>query len=227
MLNRYYDKKRVAEKIRNNQHRSLVGGLWHELGSLQIQYLKNQGLSPDTRLLDVGCGCFRAGVHAIGFLEPGNYYGIDISQDLMQAGYEKELRTAGLATRMPVSNMAVTNDFNMKSFGVDFDYFIAQSLFTHLPLNHLVLCLKRAEAVAQPSARFFATFFICARPEQWFGPIKHESGVTTYPNRDPYHYYREHIEFAAERTSWTLDFIEDWNHPRGQAIAGFSLPAPD
>jgi len=227
MLNRYYDKKRVAEKIRNNQHRSLVGGLWHELGSLQIQYLKNQGLSPDTRLLDVGCGCFRAGVHAIGFLEPGNYYGIDISQDLMQAGYEKELRTAGLATRMPVSNMAVTNDFNMKSFGVDFDYFIAQSLFTHLPLNHLMLCLERAKAVAQAHAKFFATFFICGQPDQWPSAVKHKSGVTTYPDRDPYHYCHEHIAFAADRASWTLEFIEDWDHPRGQSIAGFSPREPD
>ena len=202
----------------------MVGGMWQELGHLQIQYLKDRGLKPNMRLLDVGCGCFRAGVHAAAFLEPGNYYGIDISWELMQAGYEKELVPAGLNSRMPNSNMLATDNFDMTSFDVDFDYFIAQSLFTHLPLNHLMLCLERAEKTSRPGANFFATFFICEQPDQWTTPLEHPSGVMTYPDRDPYHYRREHVELAAHQTSWNLDFIEDWKHPRGQLIAGFSRP---
>ena len=67
-------------------HREQVGGLWDEVGALQIDFLRAQGLRPPDTLLDVGCGCLRGGVHLVGYLEPGRYYGIDRDADARPRG---------------------------------------------------------------------------------------------------------------------------------------------
>lgn len=56
-----------------------VGGLWQQMGQLQFDFLVRQGLKPEHRLLDIGCGTLRGGRHFIRYLNPGNYTGMDIS----------------------------------------------------------------------------------------------------------------------------------------------------
>ena len=46
-------------------HREAVGGLWEEMRRLQFDFLANQGLKPDHKLLDIGCGSMRGGVHFV------------------------------------------------------------------------------------------------------------------------------------------------------------------
>src|SRR4051794_24004227 len=48
--------------IEKGAHRRRVGGRWQELGSLQLDFMVAQGLQPQHRLLDVGCGALRGGV---------------------------------------------------------------------------------------------------------------------------------------------------------------------
>src|SRR3712207_8664912 len=45
-------------------------------------------------------------------------------------------------------------------FGRQFDYAIAQSVFTHLPLNNIVRCLMEIERALTPGGRFYATFYL-------------------------------------------------------------------
>ncbi len=52
---------------------------WLALGEMQFAYLKEHGLRPEMRMLDIGCGNLRAGWRFIEYLDSGNYYGIDIS----------------------------------------------------------------------------------------------------------------------------------------------------
>ena len=92
MISHYYDEQSVRERVQSGQHREVVGGLWEEIGTLTFNYLATHGLTPRSRVLDVGCGCLRVGVHLVDFLEPGNYYGLDLSQALLEVGYDVELR---------------------------------------------------------------------------------------------------------------------------------------
>jgi hypothetical protein len=80
------------EGIRRLGHRDYIGGMWEEIGRLQFNFLRQQGLTPSHCLLDIGCGALRGGVHFITYLEPGHYLGLDKEKTLI-------LQEAALCTR--------------------------------------------------------------------------------------------------------------------------------
>jgi len=221
-INTYYDSKLIAERIHAGQHREMVGGMWDEIGKLQFDYIVANGLTSEMNFLDVGCGCFRGGVHFIDHLNSGNYYGIDLSQDLMNAGYNTELKQLNLQAKLPRRNLHCTDDFEATEFEVSFDIALALSVFTHLPLNHLRLCLSRLTKIMRPRGCFFVTVFNVNDGDDWSRSILHSPGdITTYPDRDPFHYHLNDLAYCCEGLPWKLEKLEDWNHPRDQWIATF------
>lgn len=204
------------------RHRECIGGLWDELGKLPMEFLRNKGLSRDCKVIDIGCGCLRVGVHFVAFLSPGNYFGTDISEDLLKAGYEVELKNAGLMDKQPFENLACDSEFNFDRFGEKFDLAFAQSLFTHLPLNHLKLCLQNLYGSMNSSAEFYATFFLASNSDEWAEPLTHHpGGIVTYPSKDPYHYTIEDLTSVAIMLGWKTVLIGDWGHPRDQKMVVF------
>jgi SAM-dependent methyltransferase len=222
-INNYDSSDKVAAAVNAGSHRSWVGGLWEEIGRLQRDFLVQEGLRPEMRLLDVGCGCFRGGVHLVEYLHPGHYYGIDISQELMDAGYEKELVPLALHTKLPPENLLCDGGFRAAHFGVRFDMALAQSLFTHLPINHIRLCLKRLAEAMPANGVFYATAFVCPEGSDWTEAMVHSpGGITTYPAADPYHYRLADFAYAVEGLPWRCEFLGDWGHPRGQSMLKFT-----
>ena len=61
----------VVAAVMSGKHRNSVGGMWDEIGGLQRDFVLGEGLTPDMRLLDIGCGCLRAGVHFVRYLNAG------------------------------------------------------------------------------------------------------------------------------------------------------------
>jgi SAM-dependent methyltransferase len=110
--NRYADLEGIARSAAAD-HRAVVGGLWEELGRLQLDFLKSRGLRPEHFLIDIGCGSFRAGVKLIPFLEQGHYFGLDLNESLIAIGYEREIVPAGLAERFPIANAIVSDCFDL------------------------------------------------------------------------------------------------------------------
>lgn len=45
-------------------------------------------LTPDMKVIDYGCGSFRVGLHFIRFLDPGHYFGLDLTDDFIRLGLE-------------------------------------------------------------------------------------------------------------------------------------------
>jgi SAM-dependent methyltransferase len=226
MDSRYFDATRTAAIVSAGRHRELVGGLWDEIGTLQLDFLRSRGLAPRHKLLDVGCGSLRGGVHFAGYLDAGNYFGADISQELLDAGYDIELAAAGLQDRVPRRNLLCTGEFELSAFGERFDVALAQSLFTHLSLNRIRQCLERLAPVVTPGGVFYATFF--ERPDEAPAsePIRHEpGGVVTFGERDPYHYSVADFEYAARNLPWLVRRIGDWSHPRAQRMLAFTRQA--
>jgi len=222
-ISTYYDLESCAEAVRNGRHRELVGGLWEQIGQLQFDYIRNRGLTPDVYVLDVGCGCLRGGVHFIDFLDAGHYFGIDISQDLMDAGYDVELGKLDLQHKLPRENLSCNGTFDATQFRVVFDVAIAQSLFTHLPLNHIKLCLSNLAEVVHAGGILYATYWRSTNEQDWPQPITHPPAkIVTYPDRNSYHYCDRDLEYCTENLPWKCDIVGGWDHPRGQSMAIFT-----
>jgi SAM-dependent methyltransferase len=199
-----------------------VGELWEEMGQLQLDFLVREGLQPQHRLLDVGCGSLRGGVRFLEYLRPGNYHGIDANERMLAAAREVELPRYGLEDRDP--HLVLRDDFDFSTFGTSFHMAIAQSVFTHLPWNSIQRCLAQIGPVLAPGGRLFATFFEDPDGSHRARPLGHEpGGVTTYPDRDPYHYELAVFEELGERLGLRVRYLGDWGHPRGQRMLEFSV----
>jgi SAM-dependent methyltransferase len=203
-------------------YRDAIGGLWDEIGQLQFQFLVAQGLVPANYMLDIGCGSLRGGVHAIRYLEPGHYYGFDSHRELIDAGLTHELSSNEAATRRP--KLWQTSTFEISAEAPPFEFAIAVSVFTHLPLNIICLCLARVRPALALNGQLFATFFENNLGLAHTEPIRHpspEGGFETYFARDPYHYTFSTLKWVGEQLDYRVDYIGDWNHLRDQKMLSF------
>lgn len=198
-------------------HRKAVGGLWETIGTLQFDLLVREGLEPNDRLLDIGCGSLRGGVLFIEYLDQGHYVGIDKSAERLAAGRDVELPAAKLVHKEPT--LEVLEDFEFETLGQTFDYAIALSLFTHLPPELIARCLARVSPVLEPGARLFATFLEVDDDEQQRTIDRSERLYAKDPN---FWYSFSELQAACEGSGLTPEYVGDWGHPRDQKLAVFT-----
>jgi SAM-dependent methyltransferase len=209
------------EEIAAGGHREFVGGAWGTHGQRQLDFLKSQGMLPEHRLLDIGCGSFRAGRHFIDFLDAGNYYGIDANHSLMQTGYDLELSDEQ-RTKTPITHLRANDRFD-GDFGVEYEFAIANSVFSHVSLNHIRLALYRLDKVMAPGGSFYATFF----ERKATFPIDAISELTKngkgyFTEKNNFWYFRSDLRWAATFGHWKVTYIGDWGHPAGQRMMQFT-----
>ncbi len=219
--NIYYDPDMMEREVSQNRHREVIGGLWDEVGKLQFDFLRANGLTPASRLIDVGCGCLRGGVYFVEFLGPGNYYGMDISEELLNAGYNVELRGRDLQDKLPRANLVADGEFQFSKCPVTFDIGIAQSLFTHLPVTHIWRCLSRLNPSMVGGGKLFATFFLVPDDHPIGVPFDHPHGTQSFDHKDPYHYRFRQVEQLCDDLPWHPVLIGEWGHPHDQQMVLF------
>lgn len=214
----YHDLDKMKDIVASGEHRRVIGGMWDEIGALQLSFLKENGLKPQHRLLDIGCGSLRFGVKASAYLEAGKYWGTDMCVPLMQAGYGKEIVPLSLQDKLPAHHLVEDAEFSFHGLPDDFDFVIANSVFTHLPLNDLRLCLFRLGRHLKSPSRFFFTVFM---PDKDCEPGKRnpqQDGIFTFSHKDPFHYDLEDILHANRGLPWKIRLVGDWKHPRNQKM---------
>jgi len=212
-------------EIEAGAHRAFIGGIWDTHGERQLEYLKRQGLQPHHRLLDIGCGPFRAGRHFIDYLDPGNYFAVDANHSLIQAGYDVELSDEQ-RDRLPTSNLRANDRFDV-DFGVPFDFAIAQSVFTHVSLNHVRLCLYRLAPAMREGGEFYATVFVRPRSTPVDAIIPSKRGKPFLNEKNVFWHYSEDLRWASEVGPWRYTFVGDWGHPANQKMAKFVRVTPE
>jgi SAM-dependent methyltransferase len=215
----YSGREFSPEEVEAGAHRAFIGGVWDSHGRRQLDYLVGRGLQPHHRVLDIGCGPFRAGRHFVDYLEPGHYYGIDANRSLVQAGYDVEL-TAAQRERLPVTNLRANDRFD-GDFGVLVDVAMAQSVFTHVSLNHIRLCLHRTAKVVRPGGSFYATFFERPSTTPVDTVIPSKKGKPFFTEKNVFWYYRDDLAWAASFGPWEYRYIGEWGHPAHQKMAQF------
>lgn len=187
-------------------HRQYVGGMWEEIGKLQFEFLLQQGLKPHHCFLDIACGALRGGVHFIPYLQTGNYLGIEKERRLLELGLEQELDKAIYEEKKP--KFVISENFEFDKFSEKPQFSIAQSLFTHLNVNDIRLCLKNLRQLVEQDHLFFATFF--------------EGGSSSNPEASHSHgyfrYSRDEMTKFGKKTGWKAIYIGEWQHPKSRMM---------
>lgn len=168
---------------------------WLALGAMQFDYLREHGLSPRHRLLDIGCGNLRAGRLLIDYLDAGHYYGIDISPDILIAA-KRTVTAQGLQRKLPY--LTLTHDLTF-DFLPDrhFDVVHAHSVFSHSPLEVIDECLAHVARILAPGGWFDFTF---DRTEGKEHHVLHED----------FYYRTETLVGLAARHGLRARFMDDW-----------------
>lgn len=202
-----------ANTIHDVGHRAFIGGndeFWNSISKLQFEFLVSQGLKPSDTFIDVACGSLRAGTRLIPYLDPGNYIGVDKHIELVIYGVAKELGVDTFNQRRPRFVISDRFEFDRVSSAPTFG--IAQSLFTHLTVEHIVLCLTRLRAIVAPGCRFFATYHE-ARTETDNPDLSH--------SLIDFQFTRQQMEEFGREANWTPRYIGSWNHPRHQTMVEY------
>jgi SAM-dependent methyltransferase len=202
-------------------HRRSIGNfkLWDTLGQLQFEYLRERGLEPSHYLLDVGCGPLRAGVYFVRYLEPGHYYGVDKNGPVLEETKRLEFPRHGLDEKKPT--LVEMGDFGFERLGRRFDYALAQSVFTHLPLNDIIRCLMEMDRALVSGGEFYATFFENERGKFNLADVNQTTAVVTHFDRDFYHYDVGTFEWICEGTGLSVEYLGDWDNPVNQKMLVF------
>ncbi len=139
---------------------------WQEYGDWQFSTLKSFGLRPEHNLLDVGCGPLRLGLTAIPYLNEGKYFGIDAYPPYIALG-KKLLEEMRISKKY---NVLCSSQFEFEKFNVQFDYAMAQSVFTHMSGIQIHQCMKNLKPVMKQGSTFVFTYSLTA----------HQRGIMYY-----------------------------------------------
>ncbi|MFK0046551.1 class I SAM-dependent methyltransferase [Streptomyces sp. NPDC090741] len=168
---------------------------WLALGKMQFDYLAEHGLAPHHTMLDIGCGNLRAGWRFIEHLDPGHYYGIDISPDILISA-KQTLARQELQGKLP--HLTLTQDLTL-DFLPDayFDVVHAHSVFSHSPIEIIEECFAHVGRILAPGGFFDFTF-------------DRTEGAEHQVLREDFYYRTRTLVDLASRHGLKARFMEDW-----------------
>jgi hypothetical protein len=122
-----------AERIlrRGKPHRTLGGTLRNREAKIFFDKLVEfSGLKPEDACVDYGCGTLRIGIHMIEYLDPGRYWGLDVTDFLLAQGrdligerrFEEKRPNLRIISREAIEEAAAAKP---------------KLLFSHRVLNHV------------------------------------------------------------------------------------------
>lgn len=171
------------------------------LSAIQFNLMTALGMRDTHYLLDIGCGSLRAGRLFIPYLRPLHYFGIEPLQWLIQEGIDKEVGDAMICIKSPT--FSNDDNFSLGVFDRQFDFMIAQSIFSHTSQAQIRRCVEQAKLALKPGGVFAATFFE--------GPDNY-TGNSWVAKAD---YTMEHMRAMVEEAGMACTPI-DWRHPDPQ-----------
>jgi ubiquinone/menaquinone biosynthesis C-methylase UbiE len=177
---------------------------WLRIGKLQFDYLLHHGLRPADRVLDLGCGNLRLGWRLIAYLQPGNYFGVDISPAILLAALDR-LVEFSLQGRLP--RLFLARGTNFEFLPEDFfDFVQAHSVFTHLPLEVIEQVLVGIRRVMKPGTCFDFTYAPTdGRPRDFLG--------------EDFRYPGSLLLETAERCGYSASLMQDWDYEQAKIRA--------
>lgn len=208
----YYVEVVTAKLDAGKAHATLGGRLkatGEDSGASVVDFLRQRGLQPVHTCVDYGCGSLRIGEPLMRYLEPGRYWGVDVTDRFINDGLAriepgllraKEPRVAVLAP-------SVLEDLR----AAQPDYVVANAVLHHVPPFELAGFLRDLLSIAGPHTQTFVTARTSATPVQfsarsWAYPVDvlqaaaaaHDTGCEVIPGPATY----KDTANAAIRNDW-------------------------
>ncbi|MCP4696981.1 MAG: class I SAM-dependent methyltransferase [Gammaproteobacteria bacterium] len=111
------------------------------MGATQFRLLCTLGLRANHYVLDFGCGSLRAGRLFITYLDEGRYFGIEPNEWLIKDAIDNQVGNDLIRLKKPQFDH--NSDFATDVFSQQFDFIIAQSVFSHAGSDIIRIALRR------------------------------------------------------------------------------------
>lgn len=135
-----------------NQIHQLVGGDAERQGKWQFELMKNFGLKPEHKFLDIGCGTLRGGLFFIPYLHHSGYTGMDPNPLFIRIANR-------LVTELKIEflepTLLLSEDFY--SLQGNFDFLLTQSVLNHLDSNRLVTLVNQISSLMNDKSIWVST----------------------------------------------------------------------
>jgi hypothetical protein len=113
-------------------------------------YARITGISPDAKCVDFGCGSLRIGQHAIRQLDPGNYWGLDVTDAFVKTGLDL-IDPALLQAKRP--NFSIIEDASLEAVREwKPKALFANAVVQHVPPSELPAFFARIARIMAPGA---------------------------------------------------------------------------
>ncbi len=153
---------------------------FEQAGRRQMVALLNEGLNPESRILEIGCGCLRVAYWLIRFLDPGCHHGIERARQRVEYGLQYLLAPDEVRLKRP--RFDFNPRFDSSVFGTRFDFFLAGSIWTHAGKQHIETMLDAFVRDSTPAGIFLTSYLPAQSSEddyqgdRWIG-TSHESNT--------------------------------------------------
>ncbi len=147
-------------------------------GRAQLARLLDHGLTPESKVLDIGCGCLRVAYWLVRFLDSDCYCGIEPARQRVEHGQRYLFSREELKRKRPRFDFNAR--FDSSVFAIKFDYFLAGSIWTHCSKADVEATLDGFQRDTGPMGAFLASYLPATAPEDdylgesWIG-TSHES----------------------------------------------------
>lgn len=129
---------------------------WFEWTSKDLFYIAAlEGLSKDSRVLEIGAGCLRTGYWFLRYLDPSRYFGIEPNKAMLAAGVELLLKDMA---REKTPSFDHNANFEFTVFGTEFDFVVAFSVWTHASKPNIERMLDQFVLTTKPGAKFITSW---------------------------------------------------------------------
>lgn len=126
------------------------------MGAMQFRLLCTLGLRAHHSVLDFGCGSLRSGRLFISYLDPGRYFGIEPNKWLIEDAVKNQIGEDQVRLKRP--RFDHNAEFMTDVFSQQFDFIIAQSIFSHAGSNLIRTALRNFKNSLQVNGLIAVTF---------------------------------------------------------------------
>lgn len=148
-----------------HRRETMVGplGHWEGLRAYQLNALTRNGLLPEHRLLDIGCGPLQGGIAFIQYLNPHGYTGLDLDSRKLSEAY-RQVGDTGNAPRNP--RLMFSRSFGADELGDEtFDFIWASQVLYYFDTETMKRLFAQVARRLAVGGRFLGDILGTCEPE--------------------------------------------------------------